>query len=282
MLTKISEEIIKNAVAIEKISNENNDSVKTMYKDFDHMLGGLRRGELYLFAGKGDAGKTSFFVNLINTVGVVQNRTIAYFSMEDGISLSVSKLIKMITKSNTSKQETSEEDALAEKKIYIDDTPGVNIREIDASLSRIENPVDLILVDYLQLMNGYDADSGGANILTGLKEIAKSHNCPVLVAYALKSLDGSIDMNGRYPGLEEIKQGTREIADNIILFLDKEIIFKNDGSGVAVAYFMIVKCREGSNGRVMLMWDPKYLKYSDYKDTGRWHLDRWVRHKLNA
>ena len=265
---KITKGLVEDAIREEFSNKDYNLTLKTGICQLDSAIGGFRRGELYLLVGCGCSGKTSFLLNMINSIGINQGKTIVYFSLEDGIILSIRKLLRIMSGRSLADINTEEMDQmvinLSNKNIYIDDTPAISTDRITESLNWFNQPVDMVIIDYLQLVKGYDSESTSAEIMNALKVIAQTFNCPVLVPYTLNSLIGYKDKACRYLQVPEISNRIADIVDNILFIMNTSYTFSEDGSEkTPETRFLVGKNRRGSAKEFYLERDTNNFIFRD-------------------
>ena len=179
----------------------------TGFRDLDRMTSGLQPSDLILVAARPSMGKTAFTLNIAQNVGVRQHKTVAFFSLEMSQEQLVQRLLCQIAhidsqKLRTGQLNSDEEwtrltdacDKLYESPIYIDDTPGISVAEMRSKARRLksEHGLDLIIVDYLQLMQGRNAESRQqeiSEISRSLKALARELKVPLI---ALSQLSRSV------------------------------------------------------------------------------------------
>ena len=195
----------------------------TGFRDLDRMTSGLQPSDLILVAARPSMGKTAFTLNIAQNVGVRQHKTVAFFSLEMSQEQLVQRLLCQIAhidsqKLRTGQLNSDEEwtrltdacDKLYESPIYIDDTPGISVAEMRSKARRLksEHGLDLIIVDYLQLMQGRNAESRQqeiSEISRSLKALARelkvrSSPCPSSAA---------VSKAGRINGLCSVTSANR-------------------------------------------------------------------------
>jgi len=231
-------------------------------------------------------GKTAFIVSALRNAAVDFNHPVAIFSLEMASLQLVNRLIsaeaelesEKIKKGNLAEFEWQQlvhkTNRLSSAPIFIDDTPALSILELRAKCRRLkaEHNVQLIVIDYLQLMKG---EAGGnreqeiASISRALKGIAKELNVPVI---ALSQLSRGVETRGgdKRPQLSDLREsGSIEQDADIVMFLYRPEYYKiteyEDGTpSQGVAEVIIAKHRNGSLDSVRLKFIGKYTKFADY------------------
>ena len=252
----------------------------THYTDLDEITSGLQRSDLIIIAARPSMGKTAFAMNIAENAAILDQKTVGIFSLEMSREALLMRLLCSRAKVDSHKLRTGflgREDyqklahALAElgdSRIYIDDTPGVSLHEMRAKARRLqqaEKQVDLLIVDYLQLMS--ISSSGGRRpenrtqevsaISRGLKALAKEMRVPVI---ALSQLSRAPESRGgdHRPQLADLREsGSIEQDADVVAFIFREEVYMKyedaEAKGVSgVAELMIAKQRNGPTGNIKL------------------------------
>ena len=286
---------------ISKLSKSHNDvtGLPTGYDTIDRLTTGLHKGEFIVVAARPAMGKTTFALNVAQNVAVTTGRTVAIFSLEMGAESLVDRMICAEGSINANHLRTGELSQqewqsiimavgnLAKTHIYIDDTPGINISSILARARRLAKEsqnLGLIVVDYLQLVEGNDKENRQqevSEISRQLKKMAKALQVPVL---ALSQLSRSVEQReDKRPVLSDIREsGSIEQDADIVSFLYRKDYYQRDqddgkdqqdqinGSAPSKTEFIIEKNRSGPRGTVNLMFLKAYNKFSSIaKDQGQ-------------
>ena len=227
---------------IEKLCTEKKEvtGITTGFKDLNKKINGLQRTDLILLAARPAMGKTAFSLNLVQNAALKGDASVAVFSLEMSKEQLVQRMLSAQSNVELSKIKTGtlgESDwpriidgmaVLSEAKIFIDDTPGIKISEIRSKCRRLkmEKGLDLILIDYLQLMEGEGKNENRqqeiAKISRSLKILAKELDCPVV---ALSQLSRSPELRKDHrPILSDLREsGSIEQDADIVMFLYREI-----------------------------------------------------------
>lgn len=258
-------------------------AIPTGIGTLDNVITGLNRSDLIILAARPGMGKTSFALNIMRHVAVSVKKRVAFFSLEMSMEQLASRLIStegMIegTKLRTGKLQDDEwgrlieaGDVLRKTEMYFDDTPGISVPELKAKLRRLKN-VDLVIVDYLQLMSGSGRTESRVNevseITRSLKALAKEFNVPVIVLSQLSR--ASEKRENRKPQLSDLRDsGSIEQDADIVLFLYREGYYDNingssndedrdNNSGECI----VAKNRHGEARSVPLHWQGEYMRYT--------------------
>jgi replicative DNA helicase len=260
--------------------------VPSGFTGLDRMTSGWQRSDLVIIAARPGMGKTAFVVSALRNAAVDFKVPVAIFSLE---MASIQLVNRMISAEAELEGEKIKRGTLAEHEwtqlvhktnklttapIFIDDTPALSVLELRAKSRRLraEHNVQLIVVDYLQLMRG---DQGGnreqeiASISRALKGIAKELNVPVL---ALSQLSRGVETRGgdKRPQLSDLREsGSIEQDADIVMFLYRPEYYKItvDEEGMptqGMGEIIIAKHRNGSVGSVKLKFIGKYTKFTDF------------------
>ena len=297
---------------LEALHNAGGDvtGTSTGYPDLDKLTAGWQRSDLIILAGRPSMGKTAFVLNLARNAAKhyleqkqkeeeekkangdnspVQPKSVAFFSLEMGSDQLVQRLLTMEAMIDGSKIRTGqlqEQDwiklsnsvgTLAEFPIYIDDSPGLNIVEFRAKVRRLktEKNVELVIIDYLQLMNGSGREESRqqeiSNISRNLKLLAKELNVPII---ALSQLSRAVESrNDKRPQLSDLREsGSIEQDADIVGFVHRPEYYKIDNfpddgtrfSGMStegIAEIIIGKQRNGALGDVRLAFLKNFGRF---------------------
>ena len=260
--------------------------VPSGFTDLDRMTSGWQRSDLVIIAARPGMGKTAFVVSALRNAAVDFKIPVAIFSLEMASLQLVNRMIsaeaelesEKIKKGNLADHEWTQlvhkTSKLSSAPIFIDDTPALSILELRAKCRRLkaEHGVQLIVIDYLQLMRG---EQGGnreqeiASISRALKGIAKELSVPVL---ALSQLSRGVETKGgdKRPQLSDLREsGSIEQDADIVMFLYRPEYYKitvdEDGMPTqGTGEVIIAKHRNGSTGSVKLKFIGKYTKFADF------------------
>jgi replicative DNA helicase len=282
---------------VEEIGNipENGNMVTglpTGFVELDKMTTGLHDDELVIVAARPGVGKTSFALNIAQFVGLHTEKTVAMFSLEMGGEQLVQRMLAsegLINSQHLRTGQLDEEEwrklvvasgSLANATIYIDDTPGIKMSEIRAQSRRLakeKGNLGLIVIDYLQLIEGPRSESRQQEVSAisrQLKKLAKELHVPII---ALSQLSRSVEQRqDKRPVLSDIREsGSIEQDADIVSFLyrddyyreedkdedeNSEVGAEEDNGEVEV---IIEKNRSGSRGTIKLMFSKPYNRFSN-------------------
>jgi replicative DNA helicase len=253
--------------------------VRTGYRDLDNMTAGLQRSDLIILAARPAMGKTTLVTNLAYNVATIAKQSVLFFSLEMSKEQLVDRMLAdasgvdawNIRTGNLSEDDFSKlSDAMgemAEAPIYIDDTPGVTVLEMRTKARRAahDNPLGLIIIDYLQLMQGSGRDKGNrvqevSEISRGLKLLARELNVPVI---ALSQLSRSVEQRTpQVPQLSDLREsGSIEQDADIVMFIYREAYYNPDTERENITDLIIAKHRNGPTGKVELYFHPERLRF---------------------
>ena len=264
---------------IEKLCTDKSEvtGITTGFADLNKKINGLQRTDLILLAARPAMGKTAFSLNLVQNAALKGDASVAVFSLEMSKEQLVQRMLSAQSNVELSKIKTGnlgESDwpriidgmaVLSEANIFIDDTPGIKISEIRSKCRRlkIEKGLDLILIDYLQLMEGEGKNENRqqeiAKISRSLKILAKELDCPVV---ALSQLSRSPELRKDHrPILSD--SGSIEQDADIVMFLYRDEYYHDDSEKKNIGEVIIAKNRHGETGNVELVWFGQVQKFAD-------------------
>jgi len=254
--------------------------LSTGMRDLDAKINGLNKSDLVLLAARPAMGKTAFALNLCLNVAKKYNKTVAMFSLEMSREqlamrlLSIESFVdsqKMATGKLTKEEWTKlgmASYALSQTDIRVDDNASITVAEMNAKCRRVEN-LGLVIVDYLQLMNGSGYGKGGdsrvnvvSDISRSLKIMAKELNVPVVCLSQLsRGPEGRTD---KRPMLSDLREsGAIEQDADEVLFLYRDEYYNPNTEDQGVAECIVSKNRHGEVGTVKLQWIPQYQTFTD-------------------
>lgn len=260
-------------------SKGNVTGIPTGFTDFDSKTAGLQKSDLILIAARPSMGKTAFALNLAQHAALRQDKKVAVFSLEMSKEQLVNRILCSEAMVDAQKMRTGtldEEDwpkliealgPVASADIYIDDTPGISPLEIRTKCRRLkmEKGLDLILIDYLQLMSSSGKNDSRqqeiSDISRSLKAIARELEVPVI---ALSQLSRACDQRTDHrPVLSDLREsGAIEQDADVVAFLYRDEYYFPDTEKKNQAELIIAKQRNGPTGTVYLTWLGKYTKFA--------------------
>ena len=254
--------------------------MSTGMRDLDVKINGLNNSDLLLLAARPAMGKSAFALNLCLNVAKKYNKTVAIFNLEMSREQLAMRLLAIESFVDSQKMATgklTEEEwtklgmasaALSQTDIRIDDNASITVAEMNAKLRRVEN-LGLVIVDYLQLMQGSGYGKGGdsrvnvvSDISRSLKIMAKDLNVPVVCLSQLsRGPEGRPD---KRPMLSDLREsGAIEQDADEVLFLYRDEYYNKETPDVGVAECIVAKNRHGEVGTVRLQWIPQYQTFTD-------------------
>ena len=276
-------QVISEALSmLEKLYEEKNDvtGLTTGFRDLNKKINGLQRSDLLLIAARPAMGKTAFALNLVQNAALKGDASVAVFSLE----MSKGQLVqRMIASQSTVELKKIKTGTLADNdwpritdgmailsgaKIHIDDTPGIKISELRSKCRKlkIEKGLDLVLIDYLQLMEGEGQNESRqqeiAKISRSLKILAKELDCPVV---ALSQLSRAPEQRADHrPMLSDLREsGSIEQDADIVMFLYRDEYYNPDTEKKNIGEVIVAKNRHGETGTVELVWFGGIQKFAD-------------------
>ncbi|AUJ28750.1 MAG: replicative DNA helicase [Liquorilactobacillus hordei] len=264
----------------------------TGYPDLDKMTAGLQPDNLIILAARPAVGKTAFALNIAQNIGTKTDSTVAIFSLEMSAESLVNRMLCAEGSINANHLRTGQLEAdewqklvvamgsLSQASIYIDDTPGIKMAEIRAKCRRLakeKGELGLIVVDYLQLIEGSNKESRQqevSEISRQLKKLAKELSVPII---ALSQLSRGVEQRqDKRPVLSDIREsGSIEQDADIVAFLYRDDYYERSESDgdegekpdeatqdVGEVEVIIEKNRSGARGTVKLLFVKSYNKFS--------------------
>ncbi|MDY4813661.1 MAG: replicative DNA helicase [Ruminococcus sp.] len=284
-LERIDRVIYQTFDRLEKLSkeDENFKPVSTGISDLDRVITGLNKSDLILLAARPGMGKTSFALNIARSVAVQSKKKVAFFSLEMTKEQLASRLLSVEAlvggvKLRTGKLNDEEwqriisaSDVLSKSEIYLDETSGITVPEMKAKLRRLRG-VDLVIIDYLQLMSSAKAINNRvqeiSEITRNLKIMAKDINVPVICLSQLSR--ASEQRPDHKPMLSDLRDsGSIEQDADIVLFLYRDGYYADKGEAgenaqvdLNSAECMVAKNRHGETSTVKLHWQGEFMRFS--------------------
>lgn len=278
-------QVVLNALErIEKASKNKGTvtGIPTGFIDLDYKLSGLQPSDLILVAARPSMGKTAFVLNIAQYVAFKKNRSVAIFSLEMSKEQLVNRLFSLESQVDaqalrTGNMKDSDWEKLIEgagiigqSKLIIDDTPGISVSELRSKCRKykLENDLDLIIIDYLQLMSGSGGRSNESRqqeiseISRSLKGLARELNVPVI---ALSQLSRAVESRtDKRPMLSDLREsGAIEQDADVCMFIYREDYYIPDTEDKNIAEIIIAKQRNGPIGTVRLAWMPQYTRFGN-------------------
>jgi len=266
---------------IERLFNNKGETtgVPSGFKDLDDKTSGFQKGDMVLIAARPSMGKTTFVLNLAQHAALRSGKKVAIFSLEMSKEQLAYKLLCAEANVDMLKLRTGNLDdkdweniarasgPLAAAKIFIDDTAGVSVMEMRSKCRRLkmEHGIDMIIIDYLQLMSGSNPENRQqevSEISRSIKAIAKEMQCPVL---ALSQLSRAPEQRADHrPMLSDLREsGSIEQDADLVMFLYRDEYYNKETEDKNMAECIIAKQRNGPVGTVKLAWLGQYSKFGN-------------------
>jgi replicative DNA helicase len=286
----ISDIVKESFGSIEKLLEQGKEvtGLRTHYTELDKRTSGLQPSELIIIAARPSMGKTAFAINMAQNSAVRDGKVVAVFSLEMSKESLLRRMLAgeaLVNARNLQQGFTTREDKqklmaglerLMESKLFVDDTPGITLAEMRAKARRLkqqEGSLDLIVIDYLQLMTG----SAGANqkkfenrtqevsaVSRGLKALAKELKVPVVALSQLSR--GSEQRTGdKKPLLSDLREsGSIEQDADVVCFIHREEYYDRENEDLkGKAEIIIAKQRNGPTGSVHLAYIADYTRFEN-------------------
>lgn len=255
--------------------------VTTGFDDFDDKTSGLQKSDLVIIAGRPSMGKTTFAMNIAENAAIKGQVPVAVFSMEMPGEQLAMRMMSSLGRIDQHKVRTGKLDdddwprltsavgILSEAPIYIDDTPGLTPTELRARARRMarEHGLGLIVIDYLQLMQGSGKSSENrtaeiSEISRSLKGLAKELNVPVI---ALSQLNRGLEQRpNKRPVMSDLREsGAIEQDADVIVFIYRDEVYNEESPDRGTAEIIIGKQRNGPIGKTRLAFLGKYTRFEN-------------------
>jgi replicative DNA helicase len=265
---------------IERIFNNKGETtgVSSGFPELDGLTAGFQKGDMILIAARPSMGKTTFALNLAEYAALREGKSVAVFSLEMSKEQLSYKLLCSEANVDMSKLRSgSLEDKdweniakasgpLAAAKIFIDDTAGTSVMDMRSKCRKLkmEHGIDMILIDYLQLMSGSNTESRQqevSEISRSIKALAKEMECPVI---ALSQLSRAPEQRADHrPMLSDLREsGSIEQDADIVMFLYRDEYYDAETEDKNIAELIIAKQRNGPIGTVKLAWIGQFSKFA--------------------
>jgi replicative DNA helicase len=261
----------------------------THYTDLDEMTSGFQRSDLIIIAARPSMGKTAFAMNIAENASIEDQKVVGMFSLEMSREALLLRLLCSRARVDSHKMRTGSlwrddmtkvvnaMEQLAHAPIFIDDTPGISLSEMRAKARRLQQSqgrLDLLIVDYLQLMSGgsrrYENRTQEVSAISrGLKALAKELTVPVV---ALSQLSRAPESRGgdHRPQLSDLREsGSIEQDADVVAFIFREEVYKQDDPDLqGKAELIIAKQRNGPTGRVNLAFLKNSTRFESMLGDG--------------
>ena len=278
-------QVVLNALErIEKASKNKGTvtGIPTGFIDLDYKLSGLQPSDLVLIAARPSMGKTAFVLNIAQYIAFKKDKSVAIFSLEMSKEQLVNRLFSLESQVDaqalrTGNMKDSDWEKLIEgagiigkSRLIIDDTPGISISELRSKCRKykLEHGLDVIIIDYLQLMTGGVGRSQESRqqevseISRSLKGLARELNVPVVT---LSQLSRAVESRpDKRPMLSDLREsGAIEQDADVVMFIYRDEYYNKDSEFKKQAEIIIAKQRNGPVGTVNLAWLGEYTKFAN-------------------
>jgi replicative DNA helicase len=254
--------------------------IPTGFTDMDKLLGGLQRSDMVILAARPSVGKTSLALSIAHNAAKKHNQRVAFFSLEMSNEQVVQRLISAETGINSQRLRRGEiaqdewgrfmkaTSDLAESLLYIDDTPGISALELRTKARRLhaEVGIDLVVVDYLQLMRGDFRSENRvqeiSSISRALKGLARELNVPIL---ALSQLSRGVEARtDKRPILSDLREsGALEQDADVVIFIYRDELYNENTERKNLADIIVAKHRNGPTGTVTLFFKKELAQFRE-------------------
>lgn len=281
--------VLRTLDSIEKAAKQkgNITGLETGFRDLDYKTAGLQKSDLILIAARPAMGKTAFVLNIAEHMALHTSSTIAIFSLEMSKEQLVKRMLSMNSNVDSQKLRTGsleDEDwdrlvgsvrRIGNSNLVIDDTSGITAQELRSKCRKlkIEKGLDLVIIDYLQLMSGSGSGKRRSenrqqeisDISRTLKIMARELNVPVI---ALSQLSRAVEQRPeKKPLLSDLREsGAIEQDADVVMFLYRDEYYNPDTEEKGVAEIIIAKQRSGPTGSVKLAWLSQYTKFGNLEN----------------
>jgi replicative DNA helicase len=286
---KIQEVLFKAQSDLEKLSESQGEvtGLPSGFDSLDKLTTGFHENEFIIIAGRPSMGKTAIALNVATNIALTTDKTVALFSLEMGAEQLVTRMLSSLGQiegnklrtgrlyNNDWKRVNEAISQLADTKIYIDDTPGINISEIKAKCRRLassEEGLGIVIIDYLQLLQGSNRYIGNrqqevSEISRALKTMALELNVPVI---ALAQLSRAVELReNKRPIMSDLREsGSIEQDADIVMFLYRDDYYNKQAKEspmASVSEVIIGKHRNGPTGTVELLFKRDTSTFLNYK-----------------
>ncbi|MEK7862269.1 MAG: replicative DNA helicase, partial [Chloroflexota bacterium] len=261
-------------------ADDHREGIPTGFATLDAKTGGLQRSDLILLAGRPGLGKTSFALNVVWHAAAMQNKTCAVFSLEMSELQIVQRLISMTSEIDGNRMRRGRlspdefrsislaSDELQKAPIFVEESSQLSVTDILAKSRRLqaERGLDLVVIDYLQLIEGAGDDESRvlevARISRSLKAVARELQVPVI---ALSQLSRQIETRGTEPMLSDLREsGALEADADLVMFLWQKDRKDRDDN---VVRLKLAKHRNGPTGDFDLHFQSEVTRFRDLGET---------------
>lgn len=286
--SSMQEILTQNIHTIEELGQRKSEvvGISTGFNDFDNLTSGLRPGQLIILAARPAMGKTSLFLSAVQHMATQQKGVIAVFSLEMSKEELGFRFLSMLSRIDSKRLKVGRissaedwgrlakaADQLSKSKIFIDDSGDLTVMDIRSRCRRLlsnEKKLDLIVVDYLQLMKGSKAASKGdgsrereiSEISRNLKNLAKELKVPII---ALSQLNRGVESRpNKRPMLSDLREsGAIEQDADIVCFIYRDEVYNKETEDRGIAELIVAKHRAGETATTRLAWLAEYTLFAN-------------------
>lgn len=257
--------------------------IPTDFTDLDNLTSGLQPSDLILVAARPSMGKTAFTLNIAANVAIRAKKTVAFFSLEMSKNQLMQRMLCSEASIDSQKarigQLSNDEwnrligiaEILGKIPLYIDDTAGIQVNELRSKARRLkaQHGLDLIIIDYLQLMQGSNTKNSSDNrqaeiaeISRSLKALARELNVPII---ALSQLSRSVENRQvKRPMLSDLREsGSLEQDADIVMFLYREDYYDPQTTNQNITEVIVAKHRNGPVDTIKLYFKKEYTRFDN-------------------
>ena len=254
--------------------------VPTGFIDLDKLLGGLQQSDLLIIAGRPGSGKTGFMLNVAKNAALTYKKHVAVFSLEMSNDQLVQRLIAQETGIDSQRLRLGDihdnewplfvqaANVLSDAQVFLDDTPALSPNQLRSKCRRLDQEygLDLVIVDYLQLMQGDGRNENRvqevSSISRALKQLARELNVPVLAGAQLsRAVEQRTD---KRPVLSDLREsGSLEQDSDIVMFIHRPDMYAAEGAKTNIADIIVAKHRNGPTADVQLVFRGALTKFEN-------------------
>ncbi len=245
----------------------------------DSYTGGLKKSDMIILAARPSMGKTALALNI--AANVAKKHSVLFFSLEMNRTQLIERIVAAAAKVNATKIQhrnlddkelervLDEADRVSDMKLFIDDTAGIGLPEIKMKARKVqrEHGLDLIVIDYLQLMQSSKAYQGNrvqevSELSRGIKSLARELNIPILT---LSQLSRGVEVRAdKRPMLSDLREsGSIEQDADIVMFLYRDDYYDRESEAKGLAELIIAKNRNGAIGQVPLRFEKEFVRFEE-------------------
>ena len=252
------------------------------FTDLDNMTTGFQNSDFVLIAARPSMGKTALTLNIAENVAVRQHKHVAIFSLEMSREQLINRVLSMNSHVDSQKMRTGQleeadwsnliesADVISRSGLILDETPAITVAEMRSKCRRFKKDfgLDLVMIDYLQLMSGSGARNNDSRqqevseISRSLKALARELNVPVI---CLSQLSRAVESRtDKRPMLSDLREsGAIEQDADVVMFIYRDDYYHPESADKGISEIIIAKQRNGPVGTVKLKWIPELTKFAN-------------------